>query len=271
MRFLRYLPLAALVFAGACDEDGTVTNVTRPPLAYIRYVHAVPNAGPLDFKFIDAVEYSPSYANSTFRTIGIFQGARAGSRRIKVFLNSSNIDSTKVTLVDTTLTLTANTYYTIAHMGFRNPGAGQLGQRLVLIEETRPAQNTGIHWRSVNLMVGEPNQDVHVGAAPGTTAATNVAPGVGMAYLARATGTFTVHTTDAGVATSRASATPFAGVAGNTTADPVGGFNIAGSQMSAFHFPRSVAGSAAPQTAAFTAPAIAIVIDKQPPRTVPDA
>lgn len=270
MRFLRYLPLAAIMFVGACDEEGAVTDVARPPLAYIRYVHAVPNAGPLDFKFIDAVEYSPTYANSSFRTIGIYQGARAGSRRIKVFLNSSNIDSTKVALVDTTLNLTANTYYTILHTGLRN-GAGANAQRLIVLTDAHPAQNAGIHWRAVNAMWGEPNQDVHVGApAAGTAVATNVAPGTASGYLARATGTFTVHTTDTGVLTSRANATPFAGVAGTVSTDPVGGFNVAGSQMSAFHFPRSVAGSQAPQTAAFANPAIAIVMDKQPPRTVPN-
>ena len=270
MRFLRYLPLAALMFVGACDKEASITNVARPPLAYIRYVHAVPDFGPTDFKFVDAVEYSPSYANSTFRTVGIYQGARAGSRNWKVFRNSSNIAETQQVIAEGTTNFEAGKYYTILHRGFANSANGTPAQGIVLIEDDRPAVNTGIHWRSVNAIVGLTNQDVFVGAPAGTPAVSNVAPGGASAYAARATGTFTIHTAATGTLVSLASGTPFAGVAGTTAVDPVGGFNIAGTLFTAFHFPRSVAGSAAPQTAAFASPAVTLIVDRQPPRTVPE-
>jgi hypothetical protein len=272
MRFLRFLPLVAVMFAGACARDAKVTNVTRPPLAFIRYVHAVPDVGPLDFKFIDAIEYSPTYANATYRTVGIYQGARAGSRRIRVFRNSSDINITQIALVDTTLNLVAGQYYTILHSGYSIPASGTPAQRLVVLEDNRPAQNTGLHVSAVNAIVGPgtANQDVFVGAPAGTPLFPNVAPGTRTTYAARATGTFTLHTAATGTLVSLASATPIAGVAGTAAADPVGGHGQAGTQFSAFLFPRSTAGSGAPQTAAFTAPSITIVVDRQPPRTVPE-
>lgn len=271
MRFLRYLPLAALMFVGACDQEASVTNVSRPPLAFIRYVHAVPDFGPTDFKFVDAVEYSPSYANSTFRTVGIYQGVRAGSRQWKIFRNSSNIAETQQVLAEGTTDFVAGQYYTIVHRGFAVPANGTPAQAVVLINDVRPDVSAGnVHWRSVNAIVGLTNQDVFVGAPAGAPAAANVAPGGASAYTSRATGTFTIHTAATGTLVSLASGTPFAGVAGTVTADPVGGFNIAGTLFTAFHFPRSVAGSPAPQTAAFTSPAVTLIVDRQPPRTVPE-
>ena len=270
MRFLRYLPLAALMFVGACDQEASITNVARPPLAFIRYVHAVPDFGPTDFKFIDAVEYSPSYANSSFRTVGIYQGVRAGSRQWKVFRNSSNIAETQQVIAEGTTNFVAGQYYTILHTGF---ASGTPAQTIVLIEDNRPDVVAGsVHWRSVNAIVGLTNQDVYVGnpASGGTIAATNVAPGGASAYAARATGTFTIHTAATGTTVSLASGTPFAGVAGTTAVDPVGGFNIAGTAFTAFHFPRSVAGTAAPQSAAFANPVVTMIVDRQPPRTVPE-
>lgn len=253
MRFLRILPLAALVFAGACAEDASVTVATRPPLAYIRYVHAVTDAPAVDFKFVDQVEYSPSYANSTYRTIGIYQGVEAGNRQWRVFLNSSDITTTQTIVAEGTTNFVAGTRYTILHRGTL------ASNQVVLIEETLPAQNTGIHVSAINASMAA--QDVFVGAPAGAALFANLATGAKSAYAARATGTFTLHTAATTTLVSLANATPYAGVAGTTAADPVGGFNIAGSQMTAFLF--------APGTGA-TSNSISIVMDRQPPRTVPE-
>ncbi len=490
MRFLRYLPLAALMFVGACDQEASITNVARPPLAFIRYVHAVPDFGATDFKFVDAVEYSPSYANSTYRTVGIYQGVRAGSRQWKVFRNSSNIAETQQVLAEGTTNFVAGQYYTILHTGFANAANGTPAQNVVLLDDTRPDQNSGLHLSVVNA-VGSAAQDVYIcrpntltvtggagqtaapnaflindvavrvtddcgydvpgdsvrfavtgggsvssavvltsvaGAAAtswrlGTTGAqslaisaptiaaqtvtgtiapiatltitppasanllvggtlqlaavardagaavigsrgavtwsssntaratvsatglvtavvpatvgtgavgsvfiravagairdsvqlnvdwpstimagssalriaetssdimttenfgniavgspvlrANVAVGTRSPYVARATlGRFTVRAVPAGTAlpaTNPNAATPIAGVVGTVATDPVGGYNIAGTQYSVFIFPRSVAGSAAP--AAMTTPAVLMIPDRQPPRTVPE-
>lgn len=271
MRFLRFLPLVALMFVGACDQAASITNVTRPPLAFIRYVHAVPDFGATDFKFIDAVEYSPSYANSLYRSVGVYQGVRAGSRSWKVFRNSAVISETQQVLAEGTTDFVAGTYYTILHSGFAVPANGTPAQAVTLITDTRPDFLAAtVHWRSINAIVGLTNQDVFVGAPAGTPAASNVAPRAASAYTARANVTFTIHTAATATLVSLANATPFAGVAGTTVVDPVGGFGIAGTLFTAFHFPRSVLASPAPQTAAFLAPAILMIVDRQPPRTVPE-
>ena len=397
MRFLRLLPLAALVFAGACDKDAAVTNVARPPLAFIRYVNAVPDApNNLDFKFMDDIEYSPSYANAGYRSVGIYQGARAGARPVKVFRNSSDINETQEELVSTTLNLTANTYYTILHMGYYSAANGTPAQALVVIEDTRPAQDAGLHISAVNttnaaadvylctpstltLVSGggqsgnasafladsigveltdscgfpveeepvtfavtsggggvtsgsgsttaasntlETDEDglvavrwrlgaagaqalgistAQVAAIPVTatinpapftagfnairalsgdtpapaptmggasviaggspTLATNIAPATRTGYVTKPTGRFWVRYTAAGDLNTTALAAPIAGVAGTTTADPVGGYAQAGTQFSAFLFPASSGGAA---------PSITVVVDRQPPRTVPE-
>lgn len=283
MRFSRILPLAALVFAGACAEEAGVTETVRPPLAYIRYVQAVPDVGPIDFKFVDAIEYSPSYPASTFRTVGIYQGARAGTRRIKVFFNSSNINVTQIALVDTTLTLNPNQYYTILHTGYYRSASGTPAQRLVVIEDSRPTVTTGIHLSAVNAMIGTgiTAQDLFIGTPAGAPAIANLTAGARSTYLARATGAFTLHTANAGGLVSLANAAATAGSAGTAAVDPVGGHSQAGTIMTAFLFPRStacpvalVAGACVPlgnpQASAFLVPAIAFAVDRQPVRTVPE-
>jgi len=274
MRFLRLLPLAAVVFAaGACDEDGSISTTTRPPLAFIRYVNAVPDTGALDFRFIDEIEYSPNYPNNAFRTIGHYQGAAVGTRPVRVFANSGTIGVTSVPLVDTTITLVAGTYYTILHAGNSRAADGNaLADRLIILDDTRPAQDAGIHISTVNTSTAA--VDVSISAAVADAWAVsnaNVLYGTRTAYGARASLAGTaVRVAPTGLTVPTGSALGFTGAAGTVAVDPVGGTNIAGTQFSAFFFPASVAGSPAPQTAAFLAPAVTFYVDRQPPRTVPN-
>ena len=65
------------------------------------------------------------------------------------------------------------------------------------------------------------------------------------------------------------------GLAGSTTTNGTGGAQVSGSVMTALIYPRSVLGSAGPQTAAsgpvpaFTAPSVFVIVDRSPPRTAP--
>jgi hypothetical protein len=254
----------------ACDEDGGVTTANRPPLAFVRYVNAVHDTSALDFKFIDAIEYSPMYTAMTFRSIGVYQGAEAGTRDIRVFANSSTIGVTSVPLVDTTLTLVAGNYYTILHIGSSRAADGAAtADRLVLVDDTRPAQDAGIHVSTLNATAAA--IDVSVAAATGdawVTTSGNVGVGARSAYTARAVGAMAVRVGAVGANTTSHSVASFTGAAGTVSVDPVGGNNVAGTQFSAMYFPASTAGSPAP--AGFTTPALSILVDRQPPRTVPD-
>ena len=57
-----------------------------------------------------------------------------------------------------------------------------------------------------------------------------------------------------------------AGDPGSATAQPIAGSRVARSVLTALLVPRSVAGSTAPQTAAFTTPTILYLVDRRPPR-----
>ena len=273
MRLLRLLPLAALFLVGACDADGVVKNSSLPPLAYVRYVNAVPDAGTLDFKFMDGIEFSPAFANSPFRTIGIYQGARAGSRIVRVFRNSSDITITQQVIITDTLTLVAGTYYTILHAGYTTPANGT-AQNIYLLDDTRPTQDAGLHVSGVNAAMGLGAQAFHATALTTTTLvgstpfAATTAVATRSTYVARALGAFAVQASATTALTvSLGAAAPIAGVAGTTLVDPVGGSGIAGTQFSAFFFPASIAGSGA---ATFATSGVVIVADRQPPRTVPN-
>jgi len=56
---------------------------------------------------------------------------------------------------------------------------------------------------------------------------------------------------------------------GSEAVNPIAGAAIPGSVITVVIVPRSVAGSMAPQTAAFTVPTALFLIDKRPPNTAP--
>jgi hypothetical protein len=86
-------------------------------------------------------------------------------------------------------------------------------------------------------------------------------------YSLAAPGAFTLRATPSGATTPvMANVVAPAGVAGNPSANltTIGGSTQAGSAITAFLLPRSVAGSAAPQTTAFQSPTILYLIDRHP-------
>jgi hypothetical protein len=101
----------------------------------------------------------------------------------------------------------------------------------------------------------------------GTPTAANVAPLSASAYVGRAAARAAMRVTAAGSATVTATQ---AGPPSSNTATPAGenpqaGVYYAGTAFSVYYFPRSVAGTSAPQTpAAFTAPGIVWFVDRNP-------
>lgn len=94
----------ALIGVAACSKDkgGHSTGAVTPPLAYIRYFNAVGDTLSLDFHAIDQIEFSQPFLAVPFRGIGLgsYQGYQAGSRKIRVFPNSTDIATTSKFLVD---------------------------------------------------------------------------------------------------------------------------------------------------------------------------
>src|SRR5687768_16406553 len=114
------VPIAALAVT-ACDDD-PVTVETRPPLAGVRYINAVPDTGKLDFRMVDQLEYSANSSSGTggllFREGTEYFPTEAKARRIRVFsLADTAITTVQQVLVDTTITFEANKNYTLLLAG----------------------------------------------------------------------------------------------------------------------------------------------------------
>lgn len=280
MRFQRLISAAILACAvSACAKDVTGVTRTLPPLAYVRYVNAVPDTFDMDFRAVDQVAYSQPFLNVAFKGLGEgnFQGYQAGSRHIRIFLDPNPANTSapvapsivSTVMVDTTLSLTAGHYYTLVHIGHARAPSNE---KLWVIEDaTLPAQNAGIQYRVVNAAPVQGNLDVFVTAdsttaLSGAPAVSNLAAGANTAYASQATGAYVIRLTLPGTFTRvGGAATLQAGTAGTTSADPIFGSGQAGSIFTAFIFDAKSAGSVSPTTAA--TPGVVYFPDMQPPRT----
>ncbi|MBX9928953.1 MAG: DUF4397 domain-containing protein [Gemmatimonadaceae bacterium] len=282
MRMLRILSLGAIaIAAAACSDDaGDAVSPTIPPLAFVRYINAVPDTLNTTVRWVDEVAYTPqTFINVAYRGMGQgnFQGLKAGSRRFKVFtadvVNFSVAGNTAV-LVDTTITFEAGKYYTLLHHGYARAGSAPR-QRIVVIEENIPTPGANIAVRAINAGMGLGAQDFYMlatttTAIAGTPTVGALAEGARSTYTNVAPAAFAFRTAAPGTTTAVASGGAPAGLAavaaapGVVAADPVAGATIAGSVLTAIAFPASVVGSAAATAAT---PSVLFFVDKQPPRT----
>jgi hypothetical protein len=257
-----------LLGAVACEDDPGATLAPEPPIAYVRYVHVVPDTSATDWRPIDAVVNSPEGLGLTFRANTPYRAMGTGARKLRVFPTSTNINITSQHLIDTTITFTANSYYTLIHIGLARPGQAP-ADRLWLVEDQIPA-NIGaqVALRVINAAVGLGAMDVTTAASTTGAASplfSNVAYGTASTYQLVATGARALQALATGTTTPTlaniavppgAAADPGAGLS------TIGGSNFAGSAITAIVVPRSVAGTAAPQT--FTTPSIVYLIDRHP-------
>lgn len=300
MRFARHFLLATLAFgAAACsDEDLGPTRAAVPPLAYVRYINAVPDTFPHTVRWTDDIEFTPmTFVNVGFRTEaqGAWQGLRAGNRDFKVFTYQQNTNNFPVAgntteLADTTFNFVAGSYYTILFTGYSRTGSTPAAQ-LRIIEDTPPASPaTGTLVRVYNLAY-EGDWDVYLGgtatlagdtdtlslayaAAPGTLIASTTAAGAGsvlVPYAAQALGTYQLRLTVGGTLNRPGvmnPATPVrvsvpVGLAETADFEAAGGSNIAGSVLTYWVFGRAATG-----TGAATRPSVMVTVDRSPARTI---
>jgi hypothetical protein len=270
---------AALVAVGCKDDPGPFL-ASHGPLAYVRYVAAVPDTFATDWRPIDGVENSPPAIGLAFRGTTPYQAMTPGARHIRLFPAPTAVsrptDVVSQIIVDTTITFAANTYYTVIHLGLSRTG-GTPADRLVVLEDVAPATiGTQVAVRVVHAGTGIGPVDVFATSASadpitGAPLFPNVQYGSQSAYVLRAPGTLWLRVASTGTTTELITGTSRqapAGQAGNPTAllTPIGGAAMAGSAITAFILPRSVAGSLAPQTTAFQAPVLLYLVDKHPPQ-----
>lgn len=280
MKFSRFglIAVASLATIACQTDDGALTPTEIPPLAFVRYINALPDTLATTIRFTDQVEFSPmTWTNVPFRGLGAgnYQGTQAGSRAFTVFTyrfanNIADGPGNTTVLGSTTHNFEAGKYYTVIFSGFARAG-GAPAKEIRIMEDVVPTPGAQIAVRAMHAGSGIGGVDVYL--TPTTTTAISGAPaipglafGAVSAYATRAPGAFAVRLTAAGSTTPLVSAGAPAGTAGTSTADPIGGAAIPGSVITAVAFPSSVSGSPA---AASANPTVLFFIDRHPPRTAP--
>ncbi len=263
MRIARISLVGALLLgAAACQtEDGSAVAPNIPPLAFVRYINAVPDTNNLTVRWVDQIDFTPmSFVNVPFRGLGQggYQGLEAGSRHFRVFthdprLTSNTTEAVTAQMADTTFTFVAGQYYTLLHLGYARTGSTPR-QRVLIINDALPATNATISLRAIHAGLGIPAVDLFATPLPttalaGAPAFSNVALSNGTtgisAYATRPIGQFAVQAAATGTTVSLFGAAAPAGTAGTTAADPMAGATIGGSVLTGIAFPPAVDLSAA--------------------------
>lgn len=301
MRRIFHVSALCLAAAGvsACEPDGVIPTQVIPT-AGVRFIHAVPDTGAMDFRFVDFVE-SNAHWNVAFRsnpvmsptgangvpasTLVQFKNARAGQRQFRIFMSGTTPAVASTVVKDTIVILEADKNYTALLWGYANPTgpgrpAGAPAMRLTFFEETVASPGAQVALRVINAhttAIDVRYYDATTGTAPGTVLATNVLPLTRSNYVTTAPAQFRYNVQPAGggavLFTDRIALIGAAAVTGPPGPfDALPGTTVAGSAVTAIVFPPSVTGSGAPQGAgsasipSWTAPAITYVWDRRPPR-----
>jgi hypothetical protein len=290
-RFLSFSVLCLAAGALSACKPETVVKTEAIPTAGVRFINAVPDtagAFGLDFRFVDIVENSAQFritfrnnpatsAGVTASTQAQFKPAQAGSRHFVIFFDDTIQAIASSKLKDSTLTLEAGKNYTVILWG--NARSGQTpALKLSVIEETVPDPGTQVALRVVNATYSaiDARQYAQGGTAPASATWANVAPLSASAYVTVAPGNILYNVQPAGggasilaadlLALQGAPATSSAGTGGKLDIAPLPGTTVAGSAVTLFVFPRSVAGARTPQSAAFQVPAGSFAWDRRPPQ-----
>lgn len=302
MQFARnFLLLTLALGAAACTSDDLgPSSPVIPPLAYVRYIHALPDTFATTVRWIDAIEFTPqTFVGVNFRAEGQggFQGLRAGSRTFRIFTYQQNVLNFPVAgnttmLNETTFDFVAGQYYTIIHTGFTRTGSTPAAQVRILVDNPPAQPAAGTLVRVVNLAYTG-NWDLYVGAAgtqvgdtstasatytaaPGVLAGSTTAAAAGSFatlpnYAALALGTYQARFTSAGTLTrpgTAATPTPVrvtipAGLAETSDFEAAGGSNVAGSVLTMWVFGAQTGGAGAASR-----PSVLVTVDRSPARTV---
>jgi hypothetical protein len=116
----------------ACRPD-EIVQTENIPTAGVRFINAVPDTMPLDFRFVDIVEsnahFRIAFRNAPCTSAGVvascqvqYKNTRAGSRRFRVFLNDTvqAVASTQI-VPEGTFTFNAGSNYTVLIWGWAAP------------------------------------------------------------------------------------------------------------------------------------------------------
>lgn len=213
----RILTLSVLCLAvgvvNACRPD-EIIETDAIPSAGVRFIHAVPDTGGMDFRFVDFaennVQWQIAFRNTpTLNAAGAngvpgatfvqYKPARAAGgdcasatscqRHFRIFMNPNcsatacNTVLAGVVMKDTTVTLEPGKLYTALLWGYANPTgpgrpAGAPAMRLTFMEDavTDPAANVALRVINASDATIDARYYPAAGAAPGATIALAMAP-----------------------------------------------------------------------------------------------
>jgi len=249
MRLSRFLiPAAALLMASCAVDGGPVSN-DRPPLGGVRYINGLADEGPVDIRMVDQSKWAPYALGINFRQGGVTMAAQAGTRHIRVWRAGSDIESIPM-IHEENIDIVEGESVTLLLTG--SVQAGTI--RFVVIPDAVPDSTANqIHIRGVNA-TGTP-MDLSWINGDEEGPSTSVASMGQSAYIAHGLSKVTAKF---GAATQDAPA----GAAQANGIGATAGYLASGSGLSAYVFPASVPGSAAPEE--FTEPGIVWFVDRVP-------
>lgn len=276
--------------ATACSKLDEMVTAETIPTAGLRFINAVPDSAGsfgLDFRFVDIVEsnshFRIAFRNNPVSSGGVtassqieYKNTKAGQRRFRIFLNDTLQSIASTVIKDTTINVEANHLYSVWMWGNgRSTGADRM--RLTVVDETVADPGTQVALRVINATSSAIDVRQYVSGAARPAAATwaNVAPYSASSYVTAAPNRIMYNVQPAGGGTALfadglaligAPAFSSAGAAGKIDTEALPGTTIAGSAVTMIVFPRSTAGSKAPQTATFAVPAGSFMWDRRPPR-----
>jgi hypothetical protein len=288
--------MAAGVVSG-CKSTDQFTPTTPIPDGGVRFINAVPDTGGafgLDMRFVDIVEnnaqFQIAFGNNPVAANGFtastkieFKPTKAGTRYFKIFL-SDTLQSTASTVLntstlaidpgsasvlanDTTANIATGKNYTFILWG--NARGNAPAMRLTAFEDDPADPGTNVALRVINATGAA--IDVRAYPAGGTLPAAptwaNVPALSVSTFVNVAPGSYNYNVQPAGGGTALfADGLAMPGTAATVDISSTPGTTIAGSAITGIVFPRSVAGSKAPQANAFKVPQLSFMWDRRPPR-----
>lgn len=269
------LALAGALLAVGCKKDAGPFLPNKAPLAFTRFMNAVPDTGYQDWRFIDAIENSPTAIQLAFRSFTPYQGTGVGSRQLRVFYDKGgqqpfpSPDEVTQILADETVTFEEGKYYTLIMSGNASSGAATL----TVIEDDFPDPGSQIALRVINLGTTSDLSSVDVYTAASTSSSLPASPaisglgfGSASSYALMAPGTLALKVTSGGSTSVLINSAAPAGADASPEdlLTAIGGAAQPGSVITAFVTSESTAGTDAPQSSTFQNPAIVYIIDKNP-------
>ncbi|MEA3246434.1 MAG: DUF4397 domain-containing protein [Gemmatimonadota bacterium] len=283
-RFHTFATLLVIVgAAGACSPEAVI-KTTAIPTAGVRFINAVPDtagAFGLDFRWVDIpennVHFRMTYRNGPATTAGViasaltqFKNSQAGQRHFRIFLDDTLQAAASTVLKDSTVTLEAGKNYTAILWGEARNGT----MKLKFYEEVVPDPGTQVALRVINATNApiDGRHYVNGGTVPASATWASIPAYSVSSFVNAAPNTYKFNIRAAGSATNMfTDVTALVGAAADMEVglDPLPGTSQAGSAVTLVVYPRSTAGTRAPQSSAFQVPAGVNMWDRRPPRVFP--